>query len=292
VQIFTYQQLLTDLEAALEWLRNVGIRYEATRFARYRKSLRKVVHAIEAGEQPDPQSLIVAGYESEDLVQIHQCLSANVHERLRDKLERFVSGPASYVDENPDTSSNAARNFGLELMVSARLTAARMALNFHTAADAAAIVDGRVVMFECKRPHTLDSVEGNFGDAAKQLRAIYDAERVDCCGAVVLDITNALNKEFKIPLFRDERHLSTWLLKVSESFMAERRAVWHSRCEQTQTTAVWGRFALMAATQEPRRYVRAECCPIVPLSDEGTTNRHTCDVLAMAFRPLDSRFRS
>jgi hypothetical protein len=197
MQRFAPQELVAELEAAFGWLHSLGIRYEATRFANYAATIKKYAEAFEAairngsGEIPISRA-ISAMFECNDLIQIHTHFPRQPHKNLVESLYKFVSGPRSYVEENPSTSSNAARNFGLELIIAARLMAAGIPLIFDTRADVAGDFDGQLLLFQCKRVMSMKKLKDNFEKGVSQLHEDYAVHSGrECYGIVVIEMTPA-----------------------------------------------------------------------------------------------------
>lgn len=81
----------------------------------------------------------------------------------------------------------------------AKLTSAGIALDFRLKTDVAAYFDNRSLLFECKRPQSVGSLENNVKDAFHQLEAKYRSpQRLRHRGIIAIDISKLINPEFML----------------------------------------------------------------------------------------------
>jgi hypothetical protein len=280
----SYEALEHDLSGALQWLRSSGIRYEAGRFGHYKRSLKELLNS-DRTPQPARSHVVTALYEIHDLIHIHQYLRGQSHHSLFARLKKFTTGPNTYTDERK--SSNAARNFGFELVVLAWLAAARIQLNLDVDADAAATIDNRTVIFECKRPQSRKSLESNFKEACSKLRERYQtAPRVGYRGVVALDLTKLLNEDFRTYQFRSAEHVMDQLSQLCWDFMYGHDYLWQS-VQEKNTIAVWARLCGMVVLTDDRKLTRFEVFPLRARDNIPHRNEITCNALGKAIAALN-----
>jgi hypothetical protein len=156
-------------------LESLGIPYSQARFGRYRRILDQVEALRQLGVPVNRASRDLGALatlaEANELVIIHRSLiGKGLDSFLRPRLTTLVSGPESYINENLSTSSNNARDIGFELAVVARMAAAGLQINEDRGgSDVVARIKNDLVLFECKRPQSADSISKAIKKAAGQL---------------------------------------------------------------------------------------------------------------------------
>lgn len=115
-----YDALAAEFHAAVEWLSSLGIRHAPTRIGKYERALATLLDAFRSSDFETVRQklvpIVAALFEVTDLIDIHRHLSGTFDHELVEHVKASVRGPASYVDENVETSSNAARNRAFELV--------------------------------------------------------------------------------------------------------------------------------------------------------------------------------
>jgi len=117
---------VVELNEALQWLDRLGITYSALV-----RSLPEVLVCARVAAACSTNLFLAACqldafpalFEANELVAIHKGLGRNdlLAISLCSKLQELVSGPESYINENPGTNSNKPRNIGFELSTIAQL---------------------------------------------------------------------------------------------------------------------------------------------------------------------------
>ena len=189
----SFKKIATDLAAALSWFRTLGIEPRRTRVGAYHRDAELLVSAYEgmktevlASEFPIFLNMF---FEVHELIFIHKSMAGRYDNEVRAHAKHYSAGPRTYLEENPNNSSNRARNIGFKLALMATLARAGIDLDFSTEADVGATFANRRFMFECKRPQTITATAACVKDALKQLDRRYQTTaRTRSIGIIALDI--------------------------------------------------------------------------------------------------------
>jgi hypothetical protein len=94
----------------------------------YERALATLLQAFQGSDfealRQQPLPIVTALFEVTDVIEVHRHLAGRFDQELAEHVKACVSGPASYINENVQTSSNAARNTVFELVLMAKLTSA------------------------------------------------------------------------------------------------------------------------------------------------------------------------
>ena len=233
----SYDALAAHLQAATDWLTSLGIDHEPTRLGDYRRSIDALTQTKDRStvfRQQLPE-INNALYEAVELVEVYQALAGKYDEAIARHLTQVASGPAAYAAENPSTSSNRARNIGFELSVMAYLARADLPLHFTSAADVCCSFENRILVFECKRPQSLEATDRRIKDGLDQLRKrVNSFQKVRHRGLVGLDLTKAVNPDFEVFVTQDEGSIGRSMTEQVDRFVARyKRARENPKCNQT-----------------------------------------------------------
>ena len=258
-----------------------------TRVGEYQRAIDTVLRAFRSSSfavmRKELLSIITAMFEVNDLIEIHKSLAGRFDNSLVRHFRTYASGPVSYMDENVQTSSNIARNIAFELVVMAKLTRSGIPLDFRMATDVAAQFDGQSVLFECKRPQSLTSLESNIKKACRQLEAKYgNAEPSLQSGIIAIDITKLINPDFMLYAQNDEHALDAGLSRLIDGFVSEYERLWQ-RQRDKRTIAVLLRLSLVGVNKA-RNDMLTYCqqFAITPLHQVGERSIETARALATA----------
>ncbi|MCI0558488.1 MAG: hypothetical protein MN733_08335 [Nitrososphaera sp.] len=250
-----FEQLSEQLEAAIGWMKNLGIPTGRTRLGHYQRSFdqlldvhRRKDEAVANSRFPDFVNTL---FEAHDLIAIHQGLgNGQYDEYIKDHLKTLSSGPNRCTDEHIGTSSNRSRNFAFELLVVSKLVLSGIELDFSIKTDIACKYENWTLLFECKRLQSEKKVEANVRDAFKQLQDHYRSpSRASMRGTIALDISRIVNPEFKLLTDVGDSAIGDRLKSISTGFLDAYATLWQSRNEQ-KTIAVLARVSLMAINQD------------------------------------------
>jgi hypothetical protein len=268
----SWKDLGPEFQDALEWLRQLRVRYEPGRFVTYEKAIDEVsTKGWWQVPAEDRVATVTALYETHDLIYVRKAFANSVpHDSIRKRLQDFVKGPNSYADERSDSNSNRPRNFGFELIVLATLANAGLKLNFDTDSDAAAHVEDSVLLFQGKRPQSAlgTGLERNFERACEQLERKYENDEGGRYrGLVAVDVTKVLNKNFELADFNHNDHLLATFRMNSKP--------------HPNTIGVLLRFsAIVQVTSDiayPVRWVQT--CPLIERNGISPENARLCRTL-------------
>ena len=229
-----------EFEAAVRWLEKLGIAYSRTRFGRYKETLGKVESARQAPaarikiESPWVKNqtwynavrdldAFATLFETNELVMIHQGLAGkHLETYLLPRLEKLVSGPENYVNENA-TKTNQARNAGFELAVIARLAKAGLAIQQHEGlADVVARLGDTTYVVECKRPYSKTGVGNLILRAGEQLETRYQQPgSADATGFIALDLTRVFNPQFEVKNDVPLHEMEVRMTEIVDALVAE-----------------------------------------------------------------------
>ena len=175
----TYDALAAEFRAAVAWLHGLGVSYERTRIGEYERAIEALRAAFKASNFDTMHKQLLrflnALFEVHDLIDIHKNLAGRFDVELAHHIESYTAGPANYLDENVTTSTNLARNIAFELVLMAKLVNAGIPLDFSIKSDVAARFDRRSLLFECKRPQSINALEKRIKEAFRQLETKYQS---------------------------------------------------------------------------------------------------------------------
>jgi len=217
----TFQELQNAVQMAIAWLTHTNPQVMSTRFGRYAADLAAVVQAYQSSDFSQVKEggirIATALFEAQDLLEIHRAFrNGRFSSEIGAQLTKIAKGPASFVDENPASSSNAARNFAFELLVAGRIGAGGSEPFFPRYADVGMHAGGTELAIQCKRPWTAsdDAVEKKFQEAQRDLK---QAIRQGAKGIVAIDLSRTLNPQFSIPELRDQKEIRRTMLQASRA---------------------------------------------------------------------------
>jgi hypothetical protein len=254
-----YTNLPLELEAAIQWLDQLGVAYSRTRFDYYKKTLQAVESARLAGinlcDVAERLNAFASLFEVNEFVTIHLGLAdRGLDTYLRPRLLELVSGPMSYVDESPQSGSNKARNTGFELSVIAHLARAGLTIEQDGGlADAVARLGDATIIVECKRPQSDARIERAICDARDQLVNRYKERKKSALttGFVALDLTKMLNPTLSVAKDEADKDMMSRIGDAMDSLNDRYRRVW-DRVRDKRTAGVLYRYSEVAWSEARR----------------------------------------
>jgi hypothetical protein len=246
----TYERLIPDLRAAIDWFEHLGIGVRGTRLGRYRKLLDEILELQETLDYeqatrkfPDYLNTL---YSAHEIALIYRGFAGRGYDTLvRDRLRKVAAGPEHHTAELR-AMSNEARTAAFELIVGSYLAKAGFRLLGGSIADLVAVVKDRPVVFECKRPQGERGFAANLHKAHSQLMIRYvTAGLSHSRGVIAIDVSKAMNDQFR--LFRSMTHADVVMATTSLLNSCIDRYCRHlSRLTHPKTLAVILRFSAMA----------------------------------------------
>lgn len=210
----SFEEILRELDATLEFCRSIGVDTTESRFvehlrrldhlvtfARLRRQGIAVGRSVEDELQKGGLYYIVALAESAELGDILPFLRTCDPDVIRPKLRDVLRGPVLPTDE--DAESNQSRNTLFELNIAARLHGVGFLPVVGEHPDVACTVNGMELFFECKRPFSPSRVSKNINKAAKQLKSDL-AGHPGARGVIAISLSKVLNAGDKLYAFDRE----------------------------------------------------------------------------------------
>lgn len=200
LEVGSITNLLTDLEACIQWAESVTQRKINGRLQIYRANLMELLDLIQKNDfrsiNADLKIYANALYEAAEATVVFLGLEKYDGQELSDRLRRSLSGPASYVEES-NSANNIPRNKQFELLVASRASLSNFEIKLDPTHDAILSVEGVEVNVECKRITSSKKIERNINKAMKQLD--LDApESTETKGVVAIDIAKSANPKFGV----------------------------------------------------------------------------------------------
>lgn len=280
VHIFTsktYDALASEFQSALAWLSGVGVSYERTRIGEYERAIDALVASFKASDfdtiRADLLRILTALFEIHDLIDVHKILAGRFDSEIHQHINTFATGPIHLMDENPATSSNKARNIAFELVLMAKLANAGIPLDFSIKTDVAAIFDKHSLLFECKRPQSISSLEKRIKDAFQQLENKYRSpQRLRHRGIVALDISKLINPDFLLYIQDDANALNAGLSQIIDDFIVKHEHLWQKQ-RNKKTIGVLIRLSVMGVNKSKNIFTHCQQYGISPMNHTGERNK-------------------
>lgn len=275
----SYDSILLLLTEANDWLQRLGIYHGQTRLGNYERAIRLFVNARDRSAilRDDLPAINNAIYEAYELIDIFEALAGKYDKAIEKHLRLFSAGPAYGSAERTNSSSNKARNVAFELAVMGLLVRAGLPLDFTTLADATAKFENKTLLFECKRPQSLQAVERRIKESLDQLKTrINGVQKVRHRGLVALDITKAMNPDAQVFVTETEQGINMSMDRQIDLFIARYEHCW-ARTGCSQSIGVLIRLRQMSIVEHEGHSKLFHCQQIAvhPFSKAGTLNHRT-----------------
>jgi hypothetical protein len=265
------------------------VSYERTRVGEYERAIEALRASFKASDfdtmRKELLRYVTALFEVHDLIDIHKRLGGRFDADLKRHVESYATGPTNYTEENVATSSNLARNIAFELVLISKLANAGIPLDFSIKTDVAASFDKRSLLFECKRPQSVDALEKRIKEASRQLDAKYgSAQRLRHRGIIALDISKLINPEFQLYVQNDIGAFDAGLSRIIDEFMIQHERLWQKRSGR-KTIGVILRLSVMGVNKA-RNEMLTHCQQwgLSPMNHVGERNIETMRSLAETLR--------
>lgn len=283
----SYDSVAVLLAEATNWLQRLGISHRPTRLGDYERALRLLTNATDRSAilRDDLPAVNNAIYEAYELIEIFQALAGKYDDAIGKHLRLLAGGPAYYSAEKTDSSSNRARNVAFELAVMGLLVRAGLPLDFTSLADAAAKFENKTLLFECKRPQSLQTVERRIKDSLDQLKTrINGVQKVRHRGLVALDITKAMNPDSQVFVTQTEQGINVSMDQQIDRFLARYLHCW-ARPGYSQSIGVLIRLRQMSIVEYEGHSKLFHCQQIAvrPFDNAGALNHRMLDALTRRF---------
>jgi len=243
------------LKAAIEWLRDLDIRVDGTRFTKYLKQLDEIIAIPDLEARPgDPRfERVLEAFDSGgELLVIQRDLSQYDSLEFRRRLSEFVKGPYFQREESLGSSSNQARDLGFELVFAAQLANAQFTPILPSDCDLRTEYPG--IRFECKRVQSEKKVENAIREARRQLSA-GDQKNEDV-HVIALSLGKLMHGGSKYLHGGDHREVQREIDEMLVQFVQRHRHTWQ-KDEFEHVSGIWLHYSGTAVFTRLRAFVRA-----------------------------------
>jgi hypothetical protein len=254
-----YEALLSDYEAALAWMAEIGVRLGSGRTKRYKKILEYWSNnyrnaSIEEGQNVFPD-FVGSLYELGAFLEIYQSLRGSKENDLSQvisKLNKAVKGPVYSSEESPQ--STTARNRLFEVLVTAKCHKPESGLvaNLLSDTDAGFSFLQKKLWIECKRVASVRKLESNVRDACNQVnKSLKRKTGTGHRGIVALEISKLINPGDDLYVAPDEPTLLRAIDKLMNRFIESHFLIWE-RIYKEKGRKILGtmlRFSFMATSE-------------------------------------------
>lgn len=214
-----FDEILENLDETLEFCKSLGLStvVENSRFTRYREHiarLQKILAFRSGGSLPDDLAaelqknnlkFVMSLTESLELISTLPYLKTIDSKVARYKLRKVLIGPFVSIEENQN--SNESRNTLFELNLASKLAVVGLNPKLGEAdgePDIEIMIEGKLVLIECKRPLNLKSVKKNIKAAKKGLNSQLKKMPTGSRGIIAISMSKAMNPRDDFLLYSDE----------------------------------------------------------------------------------------
>lgn len=204
--LFEFSRAHEDLRKIRSWMEMYEVRTDASRFARYEKTLKLLSDFSDevVGSEKDNEFRETL-HEYFELAYIYEAFKSSSPAGLGGLLKKIVSGSASVSSENPQKS--AARDFAFEASVGARIGISGIIICFCTSGDVYFEFEGLPIYVQCKRLGSESQSGKRIAHALSQLEIdwkLYNESHVSRpYGIIAVDITKLINPKLESQLVID-----------------------------------------------------------------------------------------
>lgn len=225
----TYEAVAGEYSEALAWMRDMGLRVEPTRAAKYGKVLSSLVAAHRGGKAkwdnlPFSFGETLAAFgEVNELLRIFRGMKEAADPELVAKLRHVLSGCFGRPEHKV---TDPARDYSFELMVASRFRLAGFEVSLKGLADLTVRMGEDVMFIECKRLRSLQGVRRNVREAAMQLGRRYGKAGAREWGLIALSVTDGVNPEQMILPKPTQEEVEAAMARVVDGFITKQCHVW------------------------------------------------------------------
>jgi hypothetical protein len=174
-ELYDFGKLLSELNAADQWLTGMGFR-NVDRIRKYQRNIKRMIAAHESGQMEDLQQsmpydqareILWSYIEGDEFVRAVSALRGYYDSELRGVLKSVLKGPPDLYLETGKTKQSRDRFF--ELIMAGRLAAVGYQPHFDRGVDVSFDFATMRVDLECKRPLTESGIEDAIAKGMEQL---------------------------------------------------------------------------------------------------------------------------
>lgn len=289
MEIASYRRAEEKLQEVFAYAESIGVPLNVTRFGSYRKALRALVHWQQRKEGreslPGPDRsyigpLIEVVELSMALPFFHTCRP----DVIREKLKWISTGPADSLDEDA-ASGNRARNTVFELSLASRLWQAGLKPDVGDNPDVICEVDGKRLVFECKRPFSGLQVGKRIREAADQIRTILDQQVPGTRGIIAISLSKVFSPGNLRLYARNESEMKRELSRQTRNLAERYERTW-SRYAQSNIIGILFHLIVPAKDRSRDLYVVAQQWFMYNLVPISTRDGRLIEALNRKFQRL------
>lgn len=288
MKISPFNEVNEAVQKAADWLSNIGIDITETRMGEYRKNITLLVDLLKKDNRDDLNRLyptmVNSLYEANEWINIYRGLEKVKSESLVAKLEELLKGPEWFIDENISSSSNRSRNTAFELIITSRIAARGIQLDFATPADLSFPLNAKKLIVECKRPQSASAVEKNIKTATKQLKRRFQTSITrNLRGIVAIDISKIGSPSFKMLEVENTASLDLHLSQSITSFIDSFGYLWNDN-KHKKIIGMLVRFTGMALLKDMNMLTYFQQWGLDLLPKVGSADHDTAIKVGEVFR--------
>lgn len=278
----SYGEILRKLDEILDFCRYLDLEVDSSRFVLYRQQIFELDQAIIRGRKegitPTPPEgvtdleYIVALTESMEFGDILPYLVTCVPALIQKKLTSVLRGP--FLPSDEDKNSNEARNILFELNLAARLSRAGFTPTLGEHPDLQCGIDGKRLLFECKRPFSDSKIVKRINQAENQLRSHLKRSPPGARGVIAISFSKILNPGDKLFVMENETVGRRGLEKALQAKAERYRRRW-LKFYGTDIVGIMFHVITPAINKEEDKYAVGQQWNAHPLCDPGSLDYKT-----------------
>jgi hypothetical protein len=233
------QEFLNKFDAAMAWMRSMGVNVDQGRLASYRDAANNwaaLQHADAPQETGDDlfADVTSAVFEVPQFLEIHAAFRDENIGRLGGivaKLKKAIEGPVHL--QNETVASNSGRNFLFEAVAASRVHRPEKGSSviFNAPTDTGFTLSKSTIWIECKRISSANQVASNVTKACAQLQRTLDKHpKTNQRGLVALDISKLITLPPPKYIFKTSREaeIGPRTEAMIDDYINKQSAVWEN----------------------------------------------------------------
>jgi hypothetical protein len=294
MQTTRYTDILERLTEVMAFCSSLGLNLDGTRFEVYGQRIERLIEEISRASIKETPPHLAGGLsdleyffplteaaEFGDVLPYLQTLDPSV---LRKKIEVILRGPVLPSDE--DLASNQARNILFELTLAARLWDAGFQPRLGEHPDLVCAVEGRELLFECKRPLSPGKVKKRINEAGDQLRANLKVAAPGARGIIAVSVSKVLNPGDKLYVGPNEYSMRRGLEREIFTTAEKAEKVWQ-KFHGSRIIGIIFHVITPGHDQQSTRYVIAQNILGISLAASNTQDAMVIRALASALKRMN-----
>lgn len=213
--------IMNEVPNVIAWLKSKKLPVHVSRYSKYQKYIEDFYDQRDKDHPSEEKFKILnwAFQELYEIVQVYKCFCDEDSDDFNKRLKKVVSGQ----DLTPDTikaKNDNSRDFLYELLIAFEFKSRGFSVCFNHDADVVAIRGLDVIMAECKRLSSNNSLERNLKKAGEQLSV---RDRKDTYGLIFIDISCCLEDKIPVYEYRSDAEMISTVRKSMGELLHEYR---------------------------------------------------------------------